>query len=549
MWKPPIRMIAGKRLLHTLITAFIVLALLAGNLAFTALGQQSNLFVDMTTEGRYTLRPRMVEILKEADMQADVDIIFCAEDDVLRASYNTSLVYIMALELERQVPNVHVSTVDAVRYPEAVAAYRRTSATTIKWDDVIVTSGTEYRVYNTKTFFTVSSENKNEIVGFNGEQKMCEAILSLTAKDLPLACFTVGNGETLPTQGDEESGYLFEAIRDAGFRVTAIDLETEDIPASCAVLILNGPTEDFASGRLEDMDYNSPITKIDRFLDNYGTVFYFRDTAAGTLPNLEEFLAEWGIGFTVKDAAGNQFAETLLSDSAAALSGDPFRIAGTYGDSTVYADITALSSPPKTIFEQAAPLRILWQDGTSSVNSAGRVVKTLFTTSSTAQALDDTYSTVTTATFPLMTMTSETRLVDSVYFTATLFVCSTDLYHAATYMADNVYANREILQSALRGSARTTISVAEELEFKYYDSLDFTTSYDEQENIIYARDESGNVIWVKDEATGTSRKVVLRVLRPLEASEAVSWTWVLVGLPLAGLACACAVVTLRRKNR
>ena len=109
--------------------------------------------------------------------------------------------------------------------------------------------------------------------------------------------------------------------------------------------------------------------------------------------------------------------------------------------------------------------------------------------------------------------------------------------------------NSNLVRGPFALYCRTTISVAEELEFKYYDSLDFTTSYDEQENIIYARDESGNVIWVKDEATGTSRKVVLRVLRPLEASEAVSWTWVLVGLPLAGLACACAVVTLRRKNR
>lgn len=547
MWKVHIRM--NKSLLHALLSALLVLALLAANLAITALAQQNNLFIDATTEGRYTLRPRMVEILKEADMQADVDIIFCAEDDILRSNYNISLVYIMALELEKQLPNVHVSTVDATRHPEAVAAYRRTSATTIYWNDVIVKSGTEYRVYSAKSFFTVSSEDENEILGFNGEQKMCEAILSLTAKDLPLACFTVGHGEVLPTQGDEETGYLFECIRDAGFRVTAIDLETEDIPDECAVLILNGPTEDYASGRLEDMHYNSPITKIDRFLDDYGTVFYFRDAAAGTLPNLEEFLAEWGIGFAVKDSAGTLFPNTLLSDSALALSGDPNRICGSYGSSSLYEDITALSSPPKTVFESAAPLRVLWQDGASSINSAGRTVTTLFSTSSTAQALDADYSTVKTGSFPLMTMTSETRVVDSVYYTAVLFVCSTDRYHDAAYMADNVYANREVLQSALRGAARTTVSVAEELEFKYYDSLDFTTSYDQEENTVLRRDENGNVIWIKDPETGISQRQVIRIIRPLEANEAVAWTVVLILLPLMALAAAGVVVTLRRKNR
>lgn len=549
MWKPQIRVKTGKQLLHTALTLLLVLALLAANLAFTALGQQCNLFIDTTTEGRYTLRPRMVEILLAAEMQADVDIIFCADDDVLRSTYNTNIVYLMALELEKQVPSIHVSCVDAVNHPETVAAYRRTSATTIKWDDIIITSGTEYRVYNVKTFFTVSSDDSTQILGYNGEQKMCEAILSLTAKDLPLACFTVGHGEVLPTQGDEETGYLFEAVRDAGFRVTAIDLETEEIPASCAVLFINGPTEDFASGRLEDMDYNSPITKIDRFLDNYGTVFYFRDAKAGTLPNLEEFLEEWGIGFDVKDSAGNLFAGTVLSDSAAALSGDPGRIAGTYGSSSVYEDITNLSSPPKTIFEQVAPLRVLWQDGTSSVNSAGRVVSTLFTTTATAQALDDTYSTVKTGTFPLMTMTSETRLIDDVYFTATVFVCGTDLYHSAAYMADNVYANREILQSILRGAARTTVSIAKELEFKYYDTPDFTTSYDEAENTIYQRDENGDVIWVTDATTGKSHKVVIRVIRPIEPGELTAWVWVLAILPPVALAVACATVSLRRKNR
>ena len=549
MWKTQIGTGKAKNLIRTALTVLIVLALLAANLAITVIGQQNNLFIDMTTEGRYTLRSRMVEILLAAEMQADVDIIFCAEDDVLRSSYNTNLIYIMALELEKQIPNIHVSTVDAVRYPEAVAAYRRTSATVIKWDDVIVTSGTEFRVYSAKTFFTVSSEDSTQILGFNGEQKMCEAILSLTAKNLPLACFTVGHGESLPKQGDEETGYLFDTIRDAGFRVTAIDLETEDIPSECAVLILNGPTEDYASGRLEDMDYNSPITKIDRFLDNYGTVFYFRDTAAGTLPNLEEFLAEWGIGFDVKDSLGNLFAETVLSDSASALAGDPFRISGTYGTSSIYSDITALSSPPKTIFEQASPLRILWQDASSSVNSAGRVVSTLFSTSATAQALDDTYSTVKTDTYPLMTMTSETRVVDSVYLNATLFVCSTDLYHSATYMADNVYANREVLQSALRGAARTTVSIAEELEFKYYKDPAFTTSYDDAENTIYQRDENGDVIWVTDEETGKSHKIIIRVIRPIETNEISAWTWVLVVFPLVALVAACTVVTLRRKNR
>lgn len=537
----------GRQALHLLLTLLIVGALLAGNLLLTGYAQGSNLFLDTTTEGRYTLRARMVEILRAADMQDNVDIIFCTDPDILLGSTESSLVYIMALELEKQLPNIHVSTVNVEREPEAVEKYKRTSASEITASHVIVTSGTEFRTFQMQSFFTVSSDS-GEIVGYNGEQRMCEAILSLTARDLPLACFTIGNGEVLPRQDDEETGYLYDLIRVSGFEVVGIDLETEDIPEECALLIINGPTSDFSSGRLSDVDYNSPLTKIDRFLDGYGTVFYFRDPEAGPLENLEEFLAEWGIGFAVEDSVGTAFEDTLLSDSEAALSGNASHICGVYGDSSIYADITALSSPPKTIFEQACGMQILWQDGSSSINSSGRKVETLFSTTGTALALDREGNTVTSGSFPLMTMTSETRVVDNVYFTATLFVCSTTKYHAAEYLSDNVYANGDVLTSAIRGAARTTVSTAEELEFKYYESKEFTQSYDREDNEIYLLDEDGRAVWVTEE-DGSSHRVLLRVIRPIEEVEKTVWTVVLTVVPVLLLAGCGVYICLRRRFR
>ena len=548
MWKPNVRPQNPHKWWHLAITVAVVAAVLAANLALMAFAADRNLFIDTTREGRYTVREDMFTFLREANMQDDVDIIFCADADILRADYNASLVYILALELELEVPNIHVSTVNVSRHPEAVEKYKRTAATVINWNDVIITSGTEYRVYGLNTFFTVD-ENTNAVVGFNGERRMCEAILSMTAKSLPIACFTVGNGETLPRQDDEETGYLYDRIRDAGFLVMAIDLEREDIPEDCTLLIINGPTEDFSSDRIEDIDYNSPITKIDRFLDRYGSVYYFRDPAAGTLPNLEEFLREWGISFAVQDHAGNTFQNVTLQDTGAALSGDPTCISGVYGSSSVYAEITALSSPPKTIFKDCAPVNVLWKDGYSSVNSAGRTVTALFTTTDKAYAVNAAGDTVAGGSFPLMTMTSETRIVNNDYFTATLFVCGTTAYHAAEYMADNVYANGEILQSTLRGAARTTVSVYDDLPFKFYESTDFTTSYEEEENTVYKRDEYGNAIWVVDPETGVSEHIVLRVLRPMEKWEASAWMWTLIGLPALVCFVCGSVVVLRRKNR
>ncbi|MBQ8174149.1 MAG: Gldg family protein [Clostridia bacterium] len=547
MWKIKLPARFGKYWWRTALTILIVVAVVAGNVALTAYASTHNLFIDTTSEGRYTVRPQMIEFLKNADMKDDVDIIFCATPDVLLANYNSSLVYVMALELQEQVKNVHVQCVDLSRHPEALDMYKRTSASSLSWSDVIVSSGTEFRVYTTDSFFTVD-QNTGAIVGFNGERKMCEAILSMTAKSLPLACFTVGNGETLPSQDDEETCYLYERIRDAGFRIMAIDLETEDIPDSCTLLVINGPTSDFSSGRLEDIDYVSPITKIDAFLDRFGSVFYFRDASAGELPNLEEFLSEWGITFAVDDGNGNTVHGTTLRDTSAALSGDPARISGTYGTSSVYEDITALSSPPKTIFENCSPISILWDSGFSSINNNGRTVTSLFTTTEKAYAVNADGDTVAGGSYSLMTLTSESRIVNNDVFTSTLFVCGTTAYHAAEYMADNVYANGEILQSTVRGAARTVVSVSDELPFKFYEDAAFTESYDEGENSIYKEDEEGNVIWVEDE-DGYSRKVVLRVIRPIEEWEKSAWLIALTAIPAVLFALSGAFVVLRRRAR
>lgn len=538
----------GKGALHIALTALCVLLALAASLTLTALTRAGNLFLDMTDEGRYTVRARMVEILRTANIEQDVDIIFCADADRLLENYQASLVYIMCLELEKQVAGIHVSCIDIAENPEAVAPYKRTSATEIAWNDVIVVSGTEYRTYKMAAFFTVDSTTNN-ILGYNGEQKMCEAILSLTAKDLPLACFTVGNGEKLPTQSDPETGYFYDLIRSAGYEVVAIDLSREDIPESCSLLILNGPTADYPADRLEDLDYESPITKIDRFLDHYGSVFYFRNPDAPTLPNLEEFLREWGVSFSVTDPVGTPFEGTTLLDSSSALSGDPTRISGTYGDSTIYSDITALASPPKTVFERAAAMRVLWPLGSSGINSSGRTIQSLFTTGTAAQAVNAAGDTVTSGQFPLMTVTTETRVVNNEYYNARLVVCSTSLYTSAAYLADRVYANADVLESAVRGFGSTSVSIADELEFKYFSTPAFTETYDELDNTIYNRDENGDIIWVLDPSTGVEEASVIRIIRPIEDGERTALTVTLILTPALLSLGAGLFVILRRRAR
>lgn len=557
MKKPEISATTWRRVLRAAVTLAVIVAVLAANMGLSALAASANLFIDTTSEGRYSVRPRMLEILRAANIEGNVDILFCADRDRLMESSDMTMIYLLATELAAELSFLRVYCVSLEREPEAFDAYRRTSATAIRADDVIVRSGTEFRVYHSDAFFTRASED-NEVLGFNGEQKLCEAILSLTAKDLPLCCFTVdrtavaaGNYNTslgtLPRQGDDETGYFYDLLRDAGFTVVGVDLRTEDIPASCTLLILNAPRADYESGRLSDLSYDSPLTKIDRFLDRFGSVLYIRDEEGPSLPHLEEFLAEWGVGFSVRAPGGASYAGTRVTDTKRALSGDPSVVSGVYGDSDAFSDIASLSSPPKAAFENAAGMEIRWADGSSSLNSAGRTVKTLFSTSSSAEAVAA-GGAVKKGTFPLFTMTSETRVVDSTYMTANLLVLSTSRYTSAAYLSENVYANGEVLRSLLRGVGRTVVSVADELEFKFYTDTAFTEDADATDNTIYKTDENGKVIWATN-PDGTSYKVVLRVIRPLSEGERTAWTVVLVLVPVLLLAGASLFVWLRRRAR
>ena len=557
MRKPEISKMTWRRAVRVALTVLVIAAVLAANLGLAALAMNGNIFVDTTSDRRYSVRPRMLEILRAANIEGNVDILFCADRDQLLLSDEMTMIYLLATELAAELPFLRVYCVSLEREPEALDAYRRTSATAIRADDVIVRSGTEFRVYHSDAFFTRASED-DEVLGFNGEQKLCEAILSLTAKDLPLCCFTVDRtavaaGEydtvygTLPRQGDDETGYFYDLLRDAGFTVVGVDLRTEDIPASCTLLILNAPRADYESGRLSDLEYTSPLTKIDRFLDDFGAVLYIRDEEGPSLPNLEEFLGEWGISFSVSAAGGNAYAGAHVTDAKRALSGNPSVIGGVYGDSDAFSDIASLSSPPKSVFDNPAAMEIRWADGSSTLNSAGRTVKTLFSTSSGAEAIAA-GGAVKKSGFPLFTMTSETRVVDSTYVTANLLVLSTSRYTSAAYLSENVYANGEVLRSLLRGVGRTVVSVADELEFKFYTDTAFTEDADATSNTIYKTDENGKVIWVTN-ADGTSTKVVLRVIRPLSDGARTAWTLVLIVLPVLLLSGGALAVWLRRRAR
>ena len=132
------------------ITVAIILLLFLLNLALTHFGVQKAMYVDLTTEGLYTLTETMKQecaFIDELDNdEREVKITFCADPDTLIASQVTRLIYFMALQMQNEFENLTVETVNVVYNPTAVSKYKPSSLSTIEPGDIIISYGDRYRV-------------------------------------------------------------------------------------------------------------------------------------------------------------------------------------------------------------------------------------------------------------------------------------------------------------------------------------------------------------------------------------------------------------------
>ncbi len=359
--------------LVALISAAAILLLLGLNLLLAYIGITRTVFVDTTYEGLYTLTDLMKEECSFVDegLSEEVVITFCSDPDVLVDYDLTRAVYFMALKLQNTFDNVKVRCVNVAYNPTAVAKYKPTSLSEIVSGDVIVSYGDRYRVVSSNNFWVSMG---GEIIAFNGEYKMASLIKSVTAVDRPKAYFTVGHGETYydssnPDRvGNVEAAYLQDLLTDRGLETKTLNLsEVDKIPDDCVLLIINNPTSDFTADgeKFDQFGYVSETEKVDRYLvDNKGSVMVAKDYAL-TLPNLEDFLYEWGF----------EFSTSLVKDETAYVEDEDnsyTTILGAYDTDensygyAIYGDLASLSSAPSMLFTNSGYVNCSYGEGAAS---------------------------------------------------------------------------------------------------------------------------------------------------------------------------------------
>lgn len=372
--------------LYTAITLVLVCFLFFLNLGISYLFGQKLWIVDLTPEGLYTLSDKMVEVCDgmlnpEGGEPKEIKITFCTDPDYLIESDMYRYTYFLALALENKFDNINVETVNVKHDPTAVSMYKTTSRDTIAQSDVIISYGGKYRITSLLSFWTLGSND--EIFGYDGEYKMASIIASLTAIDRPIAYFSTGNGETYydPENPDSENSksaaYLADLLNERGLAIKTIDISKEErIPEDCVLLIINNPTRDFTydENRLDDLSYVSDTEKIDRYLvKDYGSLIVNKSYEID-LPVLENFLAEWGIGFgdqLVSDPDNILFSSTDPDSKDTLFTGVYDADSDSLG-AAYYGSYSSLTSAPKMVFKNTGYMYCAFENGDALIEHGNR---------------------------------------------------------------------------------------------------------------------------------------------------------------------------------
>lgn len=535
----------GRRAVFTAVSALVLVAALLLGIGASALKAEWNSYIDATPEGLYTLTDTFLEEVSE--VTDEIRIIFCNDPDRLLEKTETRYVYIMAREIEKKMPNVTVETYNVERDPTAVQAFRATSSTVIKSDHVIVSCDKRYRVMSAASFFSKDSST-NTYFAFNGEYKMASAMLSITAVRRPVACFAVGHGETsyltegLSEAERERHRAFYELLIDAGMEVRTVDLDREDVPKDAVLLILNGPTVDYAptADEILSVEPTPALERIDRYLDGYGSLMVFKDPGA-SLPALEEMLTEWGIEYVNGETVKDPSADADLSEDDTR---DRFAVEYPRKDTdalgySLFGDVAGLTSAPVTAIENCGYIRRSWIEDTHYVSRhTSAMTSAVFRAPEGSRAYDDAGAvTDDSGDYVLARLSARVSIEEDIEdYYAYVFCAATTSLTDTKYLADPSLGNYDVMYATVRFISRTDAYASTALGGLNYNTSTFGGKRFQETALSATPVEK----WEKGE--------LIHVYPAVTPAVAVIWTLIALA-PAAAVAVVGTVICVRRRHR
>ena len=446
----------------------LALTLLAVSLLLPYLMHKNNWYPDLTREGLYTMSDELVKEL--AYLEEDVEIIFCADEDYLFGNSEMRLPYVTCKKLAAANEHIFLRHVNLVKDPHAMDAYKTTEGSKIAWNSIVVAAEGRYKVLSPAAFY--GSED-GEYVTYNGEYRIATAILSLTAyKSGGKAYFAVGHGERFYVEGvegsDDSLSAFYQMLLDLGLKVDVLTLDTlTEVPNDCSLLIMCDPKTDYTLS-CDSFEGGGALEMLDAYLSGRNALAVFRNADSPSLPNLDEYLNEWGFAFDYTHVTSK---EGSLGGTADALSLD--RLISVYPDEetagmgyAMFSDVINMATPPKTVIANASSMRQSYRDYLITVaNNVTRCVSAVFYAPSDAEAKDSEGYPIapSSSSHWLAAVSAEARLVSGEHEYSYVFAAGSTEMIENRYLGDAAYGNGDVMFSIMRHISRADVYASSSL--------------------------------------------------------------------------------------
>lgn len=338
------------------ITAIVFVGIILLNVFVRVIDARFPLEYDMTTEKVNTISEENIDFIK--DVKLPVEVIVCADKEAyaqnLIATFyeagivitNETTVYDYCEQTTKLVEkyntyndNITVSFVDpeSTEFSAVKTEYTDYLTDAFIYGDIIVAAkhDNETKRVRTVSFADIYQFEADEALSYYGNY------YSMTGNNIESALTSAINNATVTEikklgiiKGHSAVDYSDELtilLSKNGFEIEAIESETlTQIPAELDAVAIIAPTTDFVEAELDVLS---------SYLNNDGVLgkglLYFGDAGSAYLPNLSDFLLEWGIEINdgiLFETDNSRYYEdpTILQLGAATQEHDITKVAGYY---------------------------------------------------------------------------------------------------------------------------------------------------------------------------------------------------------------------------
>jgi len=213
--------------------------------------------VDLTQQQRYSLSKQTVKILKSLERDVEAVAFYRSDGRTRQAMHD------LLKEYSYYSPKFTFWFIDPDKKPIEAAKYGVTA-------------------YRTTL---IRSRNHEELVGFESEDKLTNALMKVIRDEVKTIYFVQGHGEN-NIENEQEYGYKMakQAIEKENYQVRELLLASvEQIPDEVSVLVVSGPQKDFIPSELK---------KITDYIAKGGSALFMLDPVL--LPTLSGYLKGYG---------------------------------------------------------------------------------------------------------------------------------------------------------------------------------------------------------------------------------------------------------------